>query len=209
MPAKDILEWAKQIRSIADKGLLYATDNFDRERYSELLHISAAIMSDVTTLPVDAIQSFYNDCKDYPTPKVDVRAIVINSENKILMVQEKAVQCWSLPGGWADIGSTPSEVAEKEIKEETGIIAKATHLMAVYDKRKHLHPPQPYYVYKMIFHCIMENEQQQLTPAFDVLDAAWFHVHALPPLSKDRILLSQIEEVFNNIQYNHFQTLFD
>jgi len=174
-----------------------------------LLRISELLMSDITGNSLEAIQSLYGECKDYPTPKVDIRALVLNNENKILMVQEKADQRWSLPGGWADVGCTPSEVAEKEVAEETGLVVKAEHLMAVYDKRKHPHPPQPYYVYKMVFHCVMQSGQQQLKPAFDVLNVGWFHLHELPPLSKDRILLSQIEEVFNNVQHNHFQTVFD
>lgn len=210
MAYETLLDIAKRIRAISDKGLLYSTGGYEKERYTELLAISEKLMSDALQAPVEMVQRSFEPCVDYPTPKVDVRAMVLNSRGQILMVQEKADNCWSLPGGWADIGQTPSEVAVNEVQEETGLDVRCTFLAAVFDKRMHPHPPEPYYVYKMIFCCeLTGDENTALTPAFDVLDAGWFSVDELPPLSKNRILESQVKTVFQNIRQQHFITIFD
>lgn len=158
----------------------------------------------------DNIKSFFDECIDYPTPKVDIRALVINKEKKILMVQEKSDNCWSLPGGWADIGKTPSEVAVKEVYEEARLQVRCKFLSVVYDKSMHSHPPQPYYVYKMVFYCEPDSTDERiLKPAFGVSAVSWFSIDALPPLSTDRILACQIQAAYDNITKQNFITIFD
>ena len=210
MNENTILDLAKKIKAIAAIGLLYSKDDYDKERYHELGKISSQLMSDELKVSPEAIENMFNNSVDYPTPKVDVRALVLNSDDQILMVQEKTDQQWALPGGWADIGKTASEIIIQEVLEETGLEVSCKYLSAVFDKRKHPHPPQPFYVYKMIFYCRLKSSAATiLTPAFDILDAAWFSIDALPPLSTDRILASQIEAVYNNIMKQDFITIFD
>ena len=211
MSDEKILDVAKRIQSIASIGLLYSPEkSFDKERYHELKQLSEKIIQDELKLPSEISGNIFVDCTDYPTPKVDIRALVLNDRKEILMVQEKADSCWSLPGGWADIGKTPSEIAVQEVLEETGIKTSCKYLVAVFDKRMHRHPPQPWYVYKMFFYCEPDDlSARELTPAFDVLDAAWFNINALPPLSKDRVLKEQIEALYKNIINRNFITLFD
>jgi len=210
MADESILDLAKRIKSIADIGLIYSANNFDKERYADLKGISEKMMADELKLSPEVSAKIFIDCTDYPTPKVDIRALVLNDKKEILMVQEKVDSCWSLPGGWADIGKTPSEIAIQEVFEETGIQVSCKHLAAVFDKRMHPHPPQPWYVYKMFFYCVPDEPlPTELKPAFDVLDAAWFAIDALPPLSKDRVLKEQIEAVYQNIISQNFITLFD
>ena len=67
---------------------------------------------------------------DYPTPKIDVRALIMQ-EGQVLLIQEKSDKKWSLPGGWCDIGLTPSENLVKEVKEQAGIELKADRLLSV------------------------------------------------------------------------------
>lgn len=69
------------------------------------------------------------------------------------MVKEKMDGDWSLPGGWGDIGFTPSEVAIKETKEESGFDVKAIKLISVFDKKCHPQPPSLYHVNKMFIQC--------------------------------------------------------
>lgn len=209
MEKEALLDIAKRIQAMADIGLLYAKDNYDIERYHELKNISQTILADELKVSADAIKNTYSRCTDYPTPKVDVRALVLNEKKKILMVQEKADSRWSLPGGWADIGKTPSEVAINEVKEETGIDVKCKHLAAAFDMRIHPHPPQPWYIYKLIFYCELVSSFVAITPAFDVLDAGWFSINELPLLSTERILASQIEAIYHNVMNENFITMFD
>jgi len=140
------LELIKRIKALADTGLVYAQDEYDRERYEELRELSLKLLSNVSNQPLTVLNDFFMPENEYPTAKVDVRGLVLNDKNEILMAKEQVDGKWTIPGGWADIGYTPSEVVVKEIKEETGLYCTADRLLAVFDKRKHPHPPQPFYV---------------------------------------------------------------
>lgn len=151
MKQEKYLNLVKRIKSIADTGLVYAENKYEKERYTELREISLTLLSDISSQPFETLSSFYMPDKDYPTPKVDIRVLAMNKMNQILMVKESYDGKWSLLGGWGDIGFTPSEVAIKEIKEETELTASVLRLLAVYDKKNHPHPLQPFYVYKIVF----------------------------------------------------------
>ena len=111
------------------------------------------------------------------------------------MVKEKVDGCWSLPGGWADVGYTPAEVAVKEVQEETGLIVKTVRLLAVMDKRNHSHPPEGWYVYKIFILCerIGGNILKNTTETSDI---QYFSSNNLPPLSEPRNVISQIKLMF-------------
>ena len=116
---KTSIELVKQIQAIAYAGLEYCENDFDRERYEELRKLSQLLLAEITDTPLEKIQNLFANEVGYQTPKVDVRAVVFK-ENKILMVKEKIDGRWSIPGGWADIGYSPSEIAIKEAREEAG-----------------------------------------------------------------------------------------
>ena len=166
------LNLIKRINAIADTGLVYAEGDYDRERYEELKKISLELMAQVSERPLEVLQDFLLPKSEYPTPKVDVRGFVLNEKDELLMAKESVDGKWTIPGGWADIGSTPSEVVKKEIQEETGLTARVVRLLAVYDKRVHPHPPEPYYIYKLNFLCQVTGGM--LEPGFDMLDAQFF-----------------------------------
>lgn len=211
MPKKgnmhDFLNDIKRLKNIADIGLLYAKDEYDRERYAELNDISLKMMSQLTDTPLSKIADFYAPTVDYPTPKVDIRALVLNEKNQILLARERSDGHWSLPGGWADIGLTAREVAVKEVFEETGLTVSTTRLLAVFDKKCHPHPPQPFYVYKFVVLC--NDVSGALKAAHDILAVGYFDIQNLPPLSENRILASQIELVFQKVMHNDLTTYFD
>jgi len=188
------LDLIKRIKALADTGLVYAKDDYDRERYQELKEISLQLMAQVSGRPLNVLQRFFLPEKDYPTVKVDVRGLVLNDKDEILMTKEIVDGKWTIPGGWADIGDTPAEAIIKEIKEETGLETEILGLLAVYDKSRHPHPPQPFYVYKLNFLCRITGGKLQ--PGFDIQDVDFFPLDKLPPLSKDRILKSQIDHLF-------------
>lgn len=194
MITQEILEMAKRIQAISQIGLTYNTNGFDVERYSELESISHRMMNLLTDQPVEKIKDFYLGTKEYPTPKTDVRAIIFNDKDQLLMVREKIDGKWTPPGGWSDIGHTPKEVAVKEAHEETGLIVEPKRLLAVLDKKMHDHPPQLEYVYKLFIEC--EVKGGELTQAHDMHEVDWFSRDQIPPLSADRITASQIELMF-------------
>lgn len=207
MKNKNPLELIKRIKSLADTGLVYSQNDYDKERYEELLAISLQLLSTVSEKPLEALSNFYLPEEDYPTPKIDIRALVLNKENKILMAKEQNDGKWSIPGGWGDIGYSPSEVVVKEVKEETGLDVKVLKLLAVFDKKCHPHPPEPLYVYKLVFLC--EKNGGDLKRGFDIEDVDYFDIDDLPALSENRVLKSQIEQLYQLAQEKSHEVYFD
>lgn len=194
MKSKELIEIASRIRALAQNGLLYSLSEYDTDRYSELLELSNKITSVISGHSITEISNCFALENDYVTPKVDVRAVVFNDQGEILLVREYADGLWSLPGGWADIGFSPKEVAEKEVAEETGLTVKATRLLAVLDKKHHPHPPALHYTYKIFILC--ELTGGAFNAVFDILDKGFFAQDNIPPLSECRVLKSQIDLLF-------------
>lgn len=203
----ELLEEIKRLKAIADVGLLYSRNDYDKERYDELQGISHRLLSSISGQDIETVKSSFPTARDYPTAKVDIRGVALSPEKKILLVRESVDGKWSLPGGWADVGCSPKEIVVKEFKEETGLDVTAKALLAVFDKRFHAHPPQPFYVYKMVFHC--EPTSFELAKGFDVLDVQYFAIDSLPELSEDRILKSQIELVYQKVLSSDFHAYVD
>src|SRR5215471_6218356 len=132
----DWLDVVQTLQRIAQAGLTYTEGPFDRQRYSELMTLAAEIGAASLGTPVTEFEQILRAETGYPTPKVDVRAVV-PKDGKLLFVREVTDGLWALPGGWADIGSTPSEMAAREVFEETGYVVRPTKLLALLDKSKH------------------------------------------------------------------------
>lgn len=142
----------------------------------------------------------------YATPKVDIRAVVFR-DNKILMVRENTDGDWALPGGWGDIGLTPSEVAIKEVKEESGFEVKAIKLLGVLDKKFHPHPPSLYHVYKIFIQCEIIGGQP--IEGIETSAVEFFAENELPTLSIARNTKTQIEMAFRNLKNPQEPVYFD
>lgn len=193
----NLLSIAKRLQSIAQAGIFYSEDiPFDRERYEEISELSVQMLSNLTDEPIEKIGNLFTQERNgYQTPKVDIRAVIFNESGEILMVKEKVDGCWSLPGGWADVGYTPSEVAVKEVREETGLEVKTIRILAVIDKRNHLHPPEGWYVYKIFILC-EKIGGNILTDTTEISDVQYYSLETLPPLSESRNVYSQIKMMF-------------
>jgi ADP-ribose pyrophosphatase YjhB (NUDIX family) len=194
------LDVAKKLNSIAQTGLFYNTNPFDRERYEQIDSLSNELISHYSNHSPEEIQKFFTGDNGYITPKVDVRAVVFK-EGKLLLVKEKADGKWSIPGGWADIGYTPYEIAVKETFEEAGLIVKPLRLLAVIDKKCHPHPPTPFYSYKIFILCeIVSGEAKS---GDETLEAKFFDMENIPELSIERLTKDEIEiiaERYNNLE---------
>ena len=192
------LDWAKQLQSLAQAGLAYSKDIYDVERFELIRNISVEMLSQQTGMEMTVIKDLFASETGYATPKVDIRAVIFK-DNKILMVKENSDGSWSLPGGWADIGLTPSEVAVKEVKEESGFDVKAVKLLAVMDMKCHPHPPSPFHIYKMFIQCEIIGGQPM--KGVETSAVEFFAENKLPPLSIARNTQTQIEMAFKHL-YN-------
>lgn len=201
------MDWIKQLQSIAQIGLTYTRDEYDRERYEQLRQIIKEMLVCESDVDPVRIQNFLANEKGYLTPKTDVRGIVLKNEN-ILLVQERHDGLWTLPGGWADVTLSASENVVKEIEEESGLKTKAVRLLAVYDRRKHgHHPPWPVDVYKYFFLCELIGGELQTT--LETTDAGFFPLDDLPPLSLARVTEKQILRLMALVQNPEAPTDFD
>ncbi len=190
---KKLINLIKKSLALTDLGILYAQNEFDKTRYEELKETNLEILDLVTNdnTSFDKLIDFYLPVKDYITPKVEVRGVVLNENNEILMVSEKLdSNKWSLPGGFCDIGLSPSEVIEKELLEEAGISAEVIRLLAVLDKKLYFHPETPFHSYQIFFLCKVEREN--FKSSFEIDDVRFFSVDNLPKLSTVRVTKEEI-----------------
>lgn len=192
---KELLLLAKQVQALAENGLHFSENDYDLDRYQAFEEISLRMLSLITGLSHESIELSTPERNGYRTPKVDVRAVVFNEKDEILLVQERIDSCWALPGGWCDVGYTPRETAEKETFEEAGIQVKVTRLLAVFDKKCHEHPEDLFYTYKIFLECKAEN--YEITTGMETLDVAFFRQDALPELSTARNTAGQIHKMFD------------
>ncbi|MGE8000010.1 NUDIX hydrolase [Lysinibacillus sp. NPDC093190] len=200
------LEWAKKIQSISQAGLTFSKDVYDIERYEELRNLSTEIMREYTGLEFKKIKDLFTNETGYQTPKIDVRGVVFHN-NKILMVREKIDDRWSLPGGFCEIGLSPSENIVKEIKEEAGYDVVPTKLLAVLDMNKHPHPPQPYHYYKLFIQCEVIGGQAR--NGLETKGVNFYHEDHLPKLSLGRNTDTQIKMLFEFLRNPNKDTIFD
>jgi ADP-ribose pyrophosphatase YjhB (NUDIX family) len=200
------LAWVRRLQTITQAGLTYTRDPYDRQRYEQLQELAAEIAGssgqalEAPWLPIIVAE------KGYATPKLDVRAVV-EKEGKLLFMRESQDGLWSLPGGWADIGESPSQIAEREVLEETGFRVRAIKLLALYDKARHEHPPEFWYCYKLFVRCELLGGAP--TRGIETLDTAFFGVDELPSLSTPRVTEAQIRRMFQHVAAPELATDFD
>lgn len=198
MESTELLKHAQRLQAIAQAGLAYAVSPYDVERYQEVRTLSAHLLQALTDEKFEKIISVFASESGYQTPKVDIRSVIFRDLDEVLLVKETVDHGrWTLPGGWADVGYTPREVAVKETLEETGLVVESVRLLALLDKREHAHPPQPWYVYKVFIECrIVGGTLLQETS--ETSGVRWFHRDELSSidLSKDRVTLDQMMLLF-------------
>ncbi|WP_430787625.1 NUDIX hydrolase [Virgibacillus flavescens] len=200
------LEWAKRIQSLSQAGLAFSKDMYDRERYEELRSISAEIMEEHTDLEMEKVMNLFANETGYQTPKVDVRGAVFK-DDKILMVKEKIDDRWSLPGGFCDVGLSPTENIVKEIKEESGYDVIHRKLIALLDTTKRNHPPLPYHYYKLFIHCDIVGGEA--TVGLETSGVTFFSENNLPRLSTGRNTEVQIAMLFDYLKKPDMETVID
>jgi ADP-ribose pyrophosphatase YjhB (NUDIX family) len=196
----------QRLQAIAQNGLTFADNPFDQERYESICTIAAEIAATHTAADVQQVRQLFAKEIGYATPKVDVRGVVLRQQS-ILLVRERADGCWTLPGGWVDVWESPSAAVVREVYEESGYQTRALKLLALYDKNKHAHPPSPYHVYKLCFHCELLGGDPSHSKETD--GVAFFQIDALPTLSLSRVLPTQITRLFELSQHPEWPTEFD
>jgi len=189
----DWLDMAKRLQAVAQAGLEYSENKYDIDRYQQVRHMSLEILHHFTGMTMEELIGVFSSETGYQTPKVDVRGVVFRGD-RILMVRETIDGRWSIPGGWADVGLTPFEVAVKEVCEESGLEVVPVRMLAVLDKKRHNHPPDLFHIYKIFILC--REVGGELKGGIETSDTGFFGPDEFPPLSEQRITREQIRLMY-------------
>jgi ADP-ribose pyrophosphatase YjhB (NUDIX family) len=200
------LRWTRRLQAIAQDGLTYSNDDYDLGRYEQLRELAAEMLAAHSTGTLEEARHLLVLETGPATPKVDVRAAVFEND-RILLVKEPDEPGWAVPGGWADVGESPSEAAARETLEESGYSVRPVRLLAAYDRERHGHPPMAYHVYKLVYLCELLAEER-LTD-LDAHGARFFGEQEIPDLSVTRITRAQISRFFAQHRDPSIPTDFD
>jgi ADP-ribose pyrophosphatase YjhB (NUDIX family) len=204
------LRWARKIDAIAQAGLTFCENDFDRERYAQLRELAGEILVAQTGADPVMVNGWFGAQPGYATPKVDVRAACFRG-GKLLLVQERSDGRWCLPGGWADVGDGPSLSAEREVLEETGFLARAKALIGVFDANRNHDDGKPlsyHHGYKLIFACALTGGAAAAAN-HEILGSGFFAMGEIPPLSEARTNRAQIAACFAHLDDPSRPAVFD
>ena len=200
------LEWAIEIQSLAQAGLFYTDNEYDKERYLRLREISALMISNKTDLNLDKVKDLFCNETGYQTPKIDTRAVIFK-DDKILLVHEKN-DTWSLPGGWCDVLLSVKENIIKEVKEEAGLDVIPTRIISVQDRNKHNKPIYAYGVCKVFVLCSVIGGQ--FIENIETTEIKYFSLDEIPNnLAEEKTNKEQIKMCFEAYKDENWQTQFD
>jgi ADP-ribose pyrophosphatase YjhB (NUDIX family) len=201
------LRIARELRAIAQTGLAFTADRFDRQRYDRVRELAALMLARGSGENYDVIIDILRRDSGYATPKVDVRGAAF-VDGRVLLVREISDGKWTLPGGWADVNQSAAECVVREIAEESGFEAKTLKLAAVRDYQKSGHPPRNVdSIYKMFFICEITGGSARASD--ETSEVAFFPREALPPLSLGRTTAAQVERMFQHAEEPNLPTDFD
>lgn len=199
------LQWAVELQSLAQAGLTYGKDIYDKERYERIREISAEMLSYKTEISIEKVKELFCNETGYQTPKLDTRAAIFDN-GKILLVKENNGK-WSLPGGWVDINVSVKENTVKEVKEESGLDVTADKIIAVQDRAKHNLPVYAYGVCKIFVLCSVIGGHFQKN--IETTEFRYFSENELPELATEKNNEEQIQMCFSAYRDKNWQTLFD
>jgi len=203
------LVWVRQMQALAQTGLAFTHDQYDRERYEQLRSLAAQIAAEHTGEAVTDIELLFRQQTGYATPKLGVRGAVFR-DGRILLVREREDEHrWTLPGGWADVNESPAQAVVREVREEAGFDVQAYKLAAVWDRARHAHGVlQPFTVWRLFFLC--EIVGGKASPGPETSEVAFFAEHELPTeLSTRRVLRQQLKRMFEHLRHPQLPTEFD
>lgn len=207
--ADEIRRVAVKLAALAQAGLTYGEISYDLDRYRQITELATQLLAAVSDRTAAELALELGRDSGYTTPKVDVRGVLFDAEERVLLMRERVDGRWSLPGGWADPGDAPSVAAVREVREETGYPAAAVKLIACWDRDLQGHLPRlPVHVYKLFFLC-RQTGPAGAPDALETLEVGWFGLHELPPLSTGRVTEAQLHRCLAHYRDPNRPTEFD
>ncbi len=164
------------------------------------------MINEKSDIPLDKVKDLFCCETGYQTPKLDTRAAIFKN-GKILLVHENN-GTWSLPGGWCDVLESVESNTLKEVREETGLEARAVRLISVQDRNKHNKPIYAYGVCKVFVLC--EVIGGKFEENIETTEIRYFSADELPENpAEEKTSREQIEMCFEAYADDNWQTQFD
>ncbi|MEX2207766.1 MAG: NUDIX hydrolase N-terminal domain-containing protein [Myxococcota bacterium] len=194
MPRR-LLELADEIRALATTGLHYTEGPFDRERYAKLLSIASRLAACGAVADAERLELLFRESdQGYVTPKLDVRLALFRGD-ELLLVRERMDGRWAMPGGFVDVGDSPSEAAVREAVEEAGVVARVQRLAGVFDTRLQPDcPPHLFHIHKLVFTGLRVDPNAEPRAGSEATEARYWPLAGLPELSLGRTLPLHVRE---------------
>jgi ADP-ribose pyrophosphatase len=126
---------------------------------------------------------------EYPdSPEIAVGAVVIRDEKVLLVKRRKppGKGLWSIPGGRVELGETLKEAAEREVKEEAGVIIRAKDPVYTFDL---IDRDKQGYIrfHYVIVDLLADYVSGKVNPSSDACEARWVTPRELEDLPVSRI----------------------
>ena len=199
------LQWAIELQSLAQAGLTYGKDEYDKERYERIRDISAEMIARKSDISIEKVKDLFCNESGYQTPKIDTRAAIFEND-KILLVRETNGK-WSLPGGWVDVNVSVGDNVVKEVKEESGLDVKVDKVIAIQDRAKHNLPVYAYGVCKVFAQCSVIGGNFE--PNIETTEFRYFAEEDLPELATEKNNEEQVKMCFSAYRSKDWKTILE
>jgi ADP-ribose pyrophosphatase YjhB (NUDIX family) len=170
------------------------------------LEIAAEITAEHTNINKQNLLDTFNSHLGYATPKVDIRAAIVKN-SEILLVQEKMDNRWAMPGGWADVGESPSKAIIRETKEESGLDIVPKRIIGIYNANIDGRPLEFFHAYKIVFLCDIVGGS--LKTSEETLDVKYHSIDNLPDLPTSRTNQKHIIDIKRILEDSTVPTVFE
>ncbi|MGI6078191.1 MAG: NUDIX hydrolase N-terminal domain-containing protein [Fastidiosipilaceae bacterium] len=199
------LDWAVELQSLAQAGLTYTGNDFERERFQRIRDIAAEIITYKSEISPKVVKNIFCNETGYQTPKLETRSAIFSGD-KILLVRERSGK-WALPGGWVDVNLSIKENAIKEVKEEAGLDVTADRIIAMLDSSKHNLPYFAHRICKVFVLCTSYGGSFQKN--IETTGSHYFGINELPELAIGKNTPEQIRMCFQAVQSAEWEIIFD
>ena len=169
---------ADEMRGMATLGRTFASNVYETERAHRMVELAAEVAALAEGEPTEGVRALFEaEPWHRVSPALGVDAAVFDDAGRVLLIQRKDNGRWALPGGIAEIGSTPAEAVLRELWEEAGLRGEVARLLGIFDNR---HWPSPSKVHAWQLTFLVACRELTPMPGIECLDAQFFAPGALP-----------------------------
>jgi ADP-ribose pyrophosphatase YjhB (NUDIX family) len=173
----ELYQVADELRAIADMGLHFSVSPYDTDRYERVLSASARLVAAIESRDPDEVMQDYRGHLGHVSPLNSADAVVMRG-GKLLLIQRRDSGLWAIPGGLVEVGDTLAGAAVRELREETGLMGRATRYLGYFDSRTMGSRSRQ----QLFHHYFLVEAESEPGPSNETLDAAFFAPEALPEL---------------------------